>query len=450
MPFTVAIVGRPNVGKSTLFNRLTGRKSALVDATPGVTRDRREGRASLGGSDFTVIDTAGYEEGDPESLHGRMWLQTQAALRDADCALLLIDARAGITPMDAEFAQRLRMSELRVILVANKCEGKASDAGYYDAFALGLGEPVPISSEHGLGFADLHDALVEQTAHVPNNDLAASEAADAGDSSPLRLAIIGRPNVGKSTLINRLVGEERLITGPEPGLTRDAIAVEWEICGRRVQLIDTAGLRRKAKVTKQLEKMSAADTRRATARAHVVVVVLDAAEPMARADLSAANLAIEEGRALVVALNKWDQVTNPADTLDGLDDRLRTSLPQVRGVPVVSFSALNGNNVEALMPVVLQAHGRWNTRISTGLLNRWLAGVVERQPPPGAQGRRNRLRYATQASARPPTFVLFASRPEALPAAWVRFAVNDLREAFGLRGVPIRMNVRKSRNNQAA
>ncbi|MDA0654014.1 MAG: ribosome biogenesis GTPase Der [Proteobacteria bacterium] len=461
MALTVAILGRPNVGKSTLFNRLTGRRSALVDPTPGVTRDRREGRGSLGGLEFDLIDTAGYEEGEAGSLVDRMWRQTETALRDADVALLLVDARAGLTPTDEDFARRVRAANVDVILVANKCEGRAADAGFYEAFGLGLGEPVAISAEHGLGLADLYEALAARDAARQSvnadeivdrfeggDDADAADAANAADAaeteSTLRLAIVGRPNVGKSTLINRLIGEERLITGPEPGLTRDAIAVEWEFAGRHVQLMDTAGLRRKAKVAGRLEQMSAADTRRAISRANVVVLVLDATEQMARADLSTANLALEEGRALVVALNKWDQVTDGAAVRLALAERLGISLPQVQGVPVVTFSALSGAGVATLMPAVVKAHDLWSTRIGTGALNRWLAEAVERHPPPSTQGRENRMRYVTQAGVRPPTFVAFASRPKAIPASWVRFAVNDLRQAFDLPGVPIRLHVRKS------
>lgn len=444
MALSVAILGRPNVGKSTLFNRLTGRKSALVDPTPGVTRDRREGHGSLGGLEFDLIDTAGYEEGEAGSLVDRMWRQTEQALRDADVALLLIDARTGLTPTDREFARRVRAARGEVILVANKCEGHAADAGFYEAWELGLGEPVAISAEHGLGLADLYDALAaREAAHASANELEV-EAEDVEADGILRLAIVGRPNVGKSTLINRLLGEERLMTGPEPGLTRDAIAVEWAYAGRRVQLVDTAGLRRKAKVTGRLEQMSAADTRRAISRANVVVLVLDATEPMARADLSTANLALEEGRALVVALNKWDQVSDAAAVRTALAERLEVSLPQVPGAPVVMISALSGAGVATLMPTVAKAHDLWSTRIGTGALNRWLAEAVERHPPPSTQGRQNRLRYATQAGVRPPTFVVFASRPKAIPASWVRFAVNDLRQAFDLPGVPIRLHVRKS------
>ena len=450
MSFTVAILGRPNVGKSTLFNRLVGRRTALVDSTPGVTRDRREADASLAGLSFRVIDTAGLEEGDPESLQTRMWRQTAAALAESDVALLMVDARAGVTPTDAELARRVRTSSIPVILVANKCEGgAAADAGYYDAFSLGLGDPMAISAEHGLGMTELYEALVPFAAPAPPSEAAAAGEDSQPELGPLRLAVVGRPNVGKSTLINRLVGEERLVTGPEPGITRDAIRVEWTHRGRRIQLVDTAGLRKRARVTGRLEQMSAADTKRAVKAAHVVVLLVDGSEPMGRADLAAANFAIEEGRALVIAVNKWDLVAGRKEALDGLHERLASSLPQVRGVPVVTISALTGEGLKTLLPAVLKAYGAWNRRIATGQLNRWLEDAVLRHPPPAVAGRRIRLRYATQAGSRPPTFVLFANRPKALPDSWVRYAVNDLRTAFDLPGVPIRMNVRRSRDGRA-
>jgi GTP-binding protein len=450
MSFTVAILGRPNVGKSTLFNRLVGRRTALVDPTPGVTRDRREADASLADLSFRAIDTAGFEEADTESLQTRMWRQTEAALAESDVALLVVDARAGVTPTDSEFARRVRSSSTPVILVANKCEGTASDAGYYDSFSLGLGDPMAISAEHGLGMTELYEALSPYSAPAPSPEVLAEEKQEQLERGPLRLAVIGRPNVGKSTLINRLVGEERLITGAEPGITRDAIAVKWVYRDRRIQLVDTAGLRKRARVTERLEQMSAADTKRAVKAAHIVVLLLDGSEPMGRADLSAANLAIEEGRALVVAVNKWDLVTDRKEALDSLNERLASSLPQVQGVPVVTLSALTGDRLKTLLPAVLKGYDVWNRRIATGQLNRWLEDVVERQPPPSVGGRRIRLRYATQAASRPPTFVLFANHPKALPDSWVRYAVNDLRAAFDLPGVPIRMNVRRSRDTRAA
>ncbi len=466
--FTVVIVGRPNVGKSTLFNRLVGRKAALVDKTPGLTRDRREGEGKLGPMRFRVIDTAGYEEGRDGSIEARAWAQTETALGLADMALLMVDARTGITPADAEFARIVRVSQKPVILVANKVEGKAAEAGLYDAYSLGLGEPVSISAEHGLGLADLHNAIAE---HVPYRGKPKAEDDDGEDEDvpplseevspdekphgPLRLAIVGKPNVGKSTLLNRLVGEERVITGPEPGLTRDAIAVQWEYEGQAVQLVDTAGMRRAMRVTGDIEKLSSRDSRRAIGLSEVCVLVIDATEPMGRTDLSAASFAIDEGRCVVVALNKIDAVEDPSAVIRALHDRLTDSLSQVQGVPVVPISGLTGKGVEKLMPTVLRQYQLWNKRIPTGPLNRWLERILEDNPPPIVDRRRIRIRYATrasagpsrpigQASARPPTFVLFSSKPGDLPDSYVRYAVNDLRAHFKLPGVPIRMSVRKS------
>ena len=458
--FTVAIVGRPNVGKSTLFNRLVGRRAALVDKTPGLTRDRREGEAKLGPLRFRVIDTAGYEAGRDGSIEARAWAQTEAALADADVALLVVDARTGITPADADFGRLVRTSKKPVVLVANKVEGRASEAGFYEAFSLGLGEPVSLSAEHGLGLADLHAALAEHVPYDPDADeepkkrrrkkpvpeagAAPVEKSAEKPHGPLRLAIVGKPNVGKSTLLNRLLGEERVITGPEPGLTRDAIAVAWEYRGQPVQLVDTAGMRRAQKVHGPLEKLSSMDSRRAIGLAEVCILVLDATEPMGRADLSAAVFAIDEGRAVVIALNKIDAVEDPSAVLRALHERLQDSLSQVQGVPVVPLSGLTGHAVDKLMPTVLKQYERWNTRIPTAQLNRWLEGILNANPPPVVNRRRIRIRYMTQVSARPPTFALFSSKPGDLPDSYVRYAVNDLRSAFKLPGVPIRMGVRKS------
>ena len=450
MASTVAIVGRPNVGKSTLFNCLIGRREAIVDKTPGVTRDRREGEANLGGLAFDAIDTAGFETAGGESLGARSWLQTEAALADADAVLLVIDAISGITPADEEFAQLVRAQHLPVVLVANKCEGGASDAGFYEAFGLGFGEPVAVSAEHALGFADLYEALVpildapeEEDDGVPNGG-EDEEPIEVVDHGPLRLAVAGRQNVGKSTLINRLMGRDRVLTGPEPGLTRDAIHIEWDFQGRKVQLIDTAGLRRRAKATGKLEKLAAANTRRGVAKAQVTVLVIDGQSALERQDLTVANMALDMGRSLVVAVNKWDMVTDRPGVLKALEERLADSLPQVKGVPIITVSALTGEGVEAFMPTVIRAFDFWTTRVGTGALNRWLADATERQPPPMVGGRTIRFRYITQARSQPPTFVLFTNRPKDVPDSYVRFALNDLRKNFDLPGVPIRMTLRVS------
>ncbi len=448
MPATVAIIGRPNVGKSTLFNRLAGRRLALVDDTPGVTRDRRVGHAELAGLPFTVIDTAGLEEADAETLAGRMRHQTEQAVTEADVALLLIDARAGVTPLDRAFARWLRRGATPVILVANKCEGRASAGGFYEAYELGLGEPVPISAEHGEGLADLAEALMPHLEAAEAGGAAAG--LEAAPDLPIQLAVVGRPNVGKSTLVNAFLGEERLLTGPEPGITRDAIAVDWTYGGRRLRLIDTAGLRRRARIEQRLEKMSTADTMRAVRLAHVVVLVVEAAAILEKQDLTIARHVVDEGRALVVAVNKWDLVQDHAATLARLRDRLETSLPQVRGIPTVTVSALRGQRLDRLMDAVLRAYDVWNIRIGTGPLNRWLAAMVEGHPPPVVQGRRLRLRYITQVKARPPTFALWTSRPAELPDSYLRYLVNGLREAFDLPGVPVRLHLRKGKNPYAA
>ena len=438
----VAIVGRPNVGKSTLFNRLAGKKLALVDDTPGVTRDWREGAASLGGLDFTVIDTAGFEDR-PEGLEARMRRQTEAALARAHAVLLLIDARAGVAPLDRHFAAWLRRLGLPVILVANKCEGRAGEAGRLEAFALGFGEAVPISAEHGEGLGDLYDAL---SALGP----ATLEGAAAGEAGrPLQLAILGRPNVGKSTLVNRLLGEERMLTGPEPGITRDAIAVPWTWQGRAVRLVDTAGLRRRAKVAGKLESLSAADALRAVRFAEVVVLVVDVTRPFEKQDLQLARMVEEEGRALVLAVNKWDLVENRAQVLRQLRAAMEKSLTQVRGVAMVTCSALAGTNLDRLMEAVFAAHEAWNRKVSTADLNRWLEVMTAAHPPPISQGRAIRIRYATQIKTRPPTFLMFVTKPADLPRTYFRYLVNGLRNAFDLPGVPIRIETRKPENPYA-
>jgi len=444
MGLTVTIIGRPNVGKSTLFNRLVGHRLALVDDTPGVTRDRREGEAALGDLRFRVIDTAGLDEAASGSLGARMQEQTARALAGADVALFLIDARTGVTPLDRHFADGLRRGKAPVVLVANKAEGRAGESGLLDAFELGLGEPVAISAEHGEGMAELFAAL-SPFAAAP--ETAVSEGpGEAGEDRPLQLAIIGRPNVGKSTLVNRLLGEERVLTGPEAGITRDAIATLWQWRGRKVRLIDTAGLRRRPKVEEKLEKLSVAETLRAIRFAEVVVLVLDAMQGLEKQDLTIAEMVEEEGRALVLAVNKWDLVEDRQAALRRVKGRLETSLPQLQGVRLVTLSALSGAGLARLMPAVIETHEAWNRRISTPRLNRWLVRVQDRHPPPLVSGRRLKLRYMAQANIRPPTFALFASKPGDLPETYRRYLVNLLREDFDLPGVPIRMMLRKGKN----
>jgi GTP-binding protein len=448
MALTVAIIGRPNTGKSTLFNRLVGHRLALVDDTPGVTRDWREGEARLADLSFHVVDTAGLEEAAPGSLEARMQEQTARALERADVALLLIDARVGITPLDRHFADLLRRGRTPVVLVANKAEGRSGGSGALEAFALGLGEPVAISAEHGEGMAELYAALAPFAVRGEEPVAAARDGED-GHERPLQLAIIGRPNVGKSTLVNRLLGEERVLTGPEAGITRDAIATLWQWRDRPVRLIDTAGLRRRPKVEGKLEKLSVADTLRAIRFAEVTVLVVDATQGLEKQDLAIAELVESEGRALVLAVNKWDAVEDKSAALRRLRDRLETSLPQLSGLRVVTLSALSGAGVAKLMPAVLETHAVWNRRIATPRLNRWLAHVQERHPPPLVSGRRLKLRYMAQANIRPPTFALFASKPGELPEAYRRYLVNLLREDFDLPGVPIRMMLRKGGNPYA-
>lgn len=439
MGLTVAILGRPNVGKSTLFNRLVGRRVAIVDPTPGVTRDWRTGDGRLGPLSFTVIDMAGLEEGASGSLVGRIQAQTQRALAKADVALLMIDARAGVTAADRHFARALRRTHVPIVPVANKCEGGAGQAGVIEAFELGLGEPVAVSAEHGQGLDALYDALEP---FAPGE----AEAPEERGDRPLGLAVVGRPNVGKSTLVNRLLGEERVLTGPEPGLTRDSVAASSRFRGRPVLLVDTAGLRRRSRVTGRLEKLSVGDALRSIRRADVVALVVDAEAALEKQDLTIAALAAEEGRALVIAVNKWDLVGARAATLKAIRGRTAAALPQVRGVPVVPVSALTGFGVDRLLPAVLKAYERWAARVPTAKLNRWLTKVGDDHPPPLAGGRRVKLRYITQVEARPPTFALFASRPEALNEAYRRYLLNRLRDDFRLPGVPLRLLLKKGRN----
>jgi GTP-binding protein len=437
----VAIVGRPNVGKSTLVNRLVARRQALVDSTPGVTRDRREGDARLGHLRFVAIDTAGLETADPDSLAARMTGQTEAAVRSADAALFLIDARAGVTPLDRHFADLLRRGGKPIVLVANKAESAAADAGLAEAYGLGLGDPVAISAEHGDGFGELIDALEQR---LPQT--AVEEVLEPAAGQPLRVAVVGRPNVGKSTLVNRILGEDRMLTGPEAGITRDAIAVDWTWGDHRLRLFDTAGLRRKARVEGKLEKLAVGDTLRAIRFAEVVILVIDVLQPFDKQDLQIADLVEQEGRAIVIALDKWDLVTERQATLADLRRRVGRLLAQLAGAPLVPVSGLTGEGVEPLLAAVVAARATWSKRVSTARLNRWLADVLERHPPPAVSGRRIKLRYLAQSKSRPPTFVAFCSRPEKLPDAYRRYLVNALRADFRLPGVPIRLMLRKGEN----
>lgn len=442
MTSRIAILGRPNVGKSTLFNRLTGGKRAIVHDTPGVTRDRLEAEARLFDLEFAVIDTAGLELGMKQQLSERLVSQTLAGLESADLGIFLVDARAGITPLDEEIAKLLRSQAKPIVLVANKCEARAGEAEAQAAWSLGLGEPIPISAEHGLGLDALAEAL---RPHVAQSQPA--EAAVDDEDGPLRLAIVGRPNVGKSSLINRLIKEPRLLTGPEPGLTRDAVGIAWQWRGRPIQLVDTAGLRRKTRIEAPVEKLSASASLRAIRGCHVAVLLLDATEPLEKQELTIANRVLEEGRALVIAANKWDLVEHPEETLAEIRYRLQHRLAQLKKLPLVTLSVKTGRGLDKLLPTVIETVDRWSTRISTGKLNRWLAAALDKNPPPMAQNRRIKIRYATQVSTRPPTIALFANKPEGeLPGAYKRYLEASFVEAFGLGGIAIRLVVRHGDN----
>ncbi len=472
MTFKLAIIGRPNVGKSTLFNRLVGKRLALVDDTPGVTRDRRQATGTLGQLKFEVVDTAGLEEAAGGSLEARMRAQTERAIEEADICLFMIDSRAGVTPSDRFFVSLLRKSGRPVILVANKAEGSAGQSGYLEAFSLGFGEPVPISAEHGQGLGDLHDAIVaalgEERAFGPEEEdeeeeleLASTAETIEGEigegdeeaidpDRPLRIAIVGRPNAGKSTLLNRLVGEDRLLTGPEAGITRDSISIDWQWQGRPIKLFDTAGLRKKAKVQEKLEKLSVADGLRAMQFAEIVVILFDATQPFEKQDLHIADLVIREGRAPVIAVSKWDLVEDRQATLAEMHEKAERLLPQVKGLKLVPVSGATGEGIDRLMQAIFDVYEAWNRRIPTPKLNRWLEHVVQRHPPPAVSGRRVRIKYMSQIKTRPPTFVAACSRPAALPDAYSRYMVNALREDFDLWGTPIRLHMRKGENPYAS
>ncbi len=466
MSFTAAIIGRPNVGKSTLFNRLVGRRLALVDDTPGVTRDRRVHAAKLYDLAFDVIDTAGFEDSGPETLAGRMRRQTEIAISEADIILFVIDAKGGLLPDDKTFADIVRRSGKPVVLVANKAEARGAGAGMLEAWEVGLGEPVPVSAEHGQGMPDLRDAIVEALGEEralgsdeEDEDLIAESEVLIGedvepdgeepaydDTKPLRIAVVGRPNAGKSTLINALIGEERLLTGPEAGITRDSISVDWDWRGRKLRLFDTAGMRRKARIQEKLEKLSVSDGLRAVRFAEVVIIVLDATIPFEKQDLQIADLIIREGRAPVIAFSKWDLIDEPQRVLAELREKTERLLPQARGIRAVPLSAETGRGLDKLMEAVVSTHQIWNRRVSTGRLNRWLEGILAHHPPPAVAGRRLKIKYVTQAKTRPPGFVVSCSRPDAMPQSYVRYLVNNLRDAFDMPGVPIRVALRTSDN----
>ena len=452
---TIAIVGRPNVGKSTLFNRLVGKRLALLDDQRGVTRHRREGDGKLLWLEFRIVDTAGFEDQDAATLPGRMRVQTEKAVREADAALFMIDGRVGVTPLDEEIARWLRSEDTPIILLVNKAEGKQGENGLMESYSLGFDNPIALSAEHGEGVVDLFDALrpivegygAEGAETLPLADGEEDEDAPLG---PMKLAIVGRPNAGKSTLINRMIGEDRLITGPEAGITRDSIRVDWqwEKDGEvhEIQLFDTAGMRKRAKVVDKLEKLSVADALHAVDFAEVVVLLLDATKGLEAQDLRIADKVLQEGRALIVALNKWDIAEDPSALFNGVRTALDDGLSQVKGVPVLSISGATGKGIDTLVRVAFEQREIWTNRVSTARLNRWFEGAVTANPPPAPGGKRIKLRYITQARTRPPTFVVFGSRTDALPGSYERYLVNGMRKELGFQGVPVRLNFRNSRN----
>ena len=439
---TVAIIGRPNVGKSTLFNRLVGRRVALVDDRPGVTRDRREGEAKLFDLTFRVMDTAGFEDEDPASLPGRMRAQTEAAVRDSDAALFLIDAREGLTALDEEIGRWLRAESTPVIVAANKAEGRGGEAGRLEAYKLGLGDPIALSAEHGEGLADLFEAL---RPHVERDAADVDEDEDA-EGGPLKLAIVGRPNAGKSTLVNTMLGEDRMITGPEAGITRDSITMDWEWRGKPVQLVDTAGLRKRAKVQDKLERLSTGDTRRSIDMAEVVILLLDATRGLEAQDLRIADSVIEEGRGLVIALNKWDVAEDASSLFNGVKAALLEGLSQLKDVPLLTVSAKTGKGIDQLLSAAFEIRDNWSRRVTTGELNRWFERAVDANPPPAPGGKRVKLRYITQVKSRPPSFVVFGTRVDQLPESYRRYLLNSMRRDLGLGAVPLRMTMRASKN----
>ena len=451
----VIIIGRPNVGKSTLWNRLVGKKLALVDDQPGVTRDRRIGQADLLGLDFDIVDTAGWEDEDPASLPGRMRQQTEAALEGAAVALFVIDARAGLTPLDEEIARSLRQSTVPVVLVANKAEGRSGDHGIYESFALGFGDPIPFSAEHGEGMGDLFEALLPLLGETPERPESDVDEEDYDPQAILKLAIVGRPNAGKSTLINRLLGHDRLLTGPEAGITRDSIAVDWSWTDpksgedRAVRLIDTAGMRKKALVVDKLEKLAVADARHAVDFAEVVVLLLDATRGLEHQDLKIANLVLEEGRALIVAINKWDVAQDASALFNGVRAALDEGLSQVKGVPLLAVSAITGKGLDDMIRAAFAIRDSWSKRVSTGQLNRWFDSALAANPPPAPGGKRIKLRYITQAKTRPPGFVLFGTRLDLLPTSYQRYLVNGIRRELGFEAVPVRLTLRSPKNPYA-